>query len=120
MIIQEKDLDTQYRPGNTNHSADALSRNPVVESVVSSVVAETTTIGGEQCSDPPLQPLIDYLEKGTLPAVYAEARKLVISNEAFDIVDGVLYHEKPNSPGRWHGRRSRGGWGGLSRPTFSL
>ena len=25
----------------------------------------------------------------------------MISSEAFDIVDGVLYHEKPNSPGRW-------------------
>ena len=58
-------------------------------------------IGCEQRSDPALQPLIDYLEKGTLPAADAEARKLVISSEAFDIVDGVLYHEKPNSPGRW-------------------
>ena len=101
MIIQEMDLDIQYQPKNTNHSADALSRNPVVESVVSSVVAETMTIGCEQRSDPALQPLIDYLEKGTLPAVDAEARKLVTSSEAFDIVDGVLYHEKPNSPGRW-------------------
>ena len=45
--------------------------------------------------------LFDYLEKGTLPAGNAEARKLVINSEAFDIVDGVLYHEKPNSPGRW-------------------
>ena len=52
MIIQEMDLDIQYRPGNANHSADALSRDPVVESAVSSVVAETTTINCEQRSDP--------------------------------------------------------------------
>ena len=66
MIIQEMDLEIRYRPGNANHSAEAFSRNPVVESVVSSVVVETTTIGREQHSDPDLQPLIDYLEKGPL------------------------------------------------------
>ena len=51
-----------------------------MESVVSSVVAETTTMDCEQRSDPALQPLIDYLEKGTLPAGDAEARKLVINS----------------------------------------
>ena len=44
---------------------------------------------------------IDFLEKGTLPDNDAEARKLVITSEAFDFTDGLLYEESPNLPGCW-------------------
>ena len=99
MIIQEMDLDIRYRSGKSNCSADALSRNPVADAVVSCVVAETTELGLQQHSDPEFKALIDYLEKGSLTANDAEARKVIIRSEAFDLTDGILYHESPNSPG---------------------
>ena len=90
MIVQEMDLDIRYRSGKSNCSADALSRNPVADAVVSCVTAETTDFGLEQRSDSEFKPLIDYLEKGILPADDAAARKLVINSEAFDLTEGIL------------------------------
>lgn len=68
MIIQEMDLDIRHRAGKTNLSADALSRNPVPEAVVSAVEAVSTKYGEEQYRDPDFRPMFDYLKEGTLPA----------------------------------------------------
>ena len=127
MIIQEMDLHIQHRPGKSNASADALSRNPsspteTSKAQVNSTTTETTgeeersnsakdqqaeTITGKkmdaelQRSDPDLLQIIELLEGGTLPSDEKLARKLVLEQDQYDIIDGILHHENPTNPGYW-------------------
>ena len=55
----------------------------------------------EQYQDPDFKPIIDYLQKGVLPEDDKVARKIVLHNDNFDVIDGLLQHENPNFPGRW-------------------
>ena len=107
MVIQEMHLDIQHRAGKTNHGADALSRNPVpdneseeVAEVAASEAVESQ-YAEEQYGDQDFRPLIDYLKDGTLPSDDKEAKKVVLGSKFCDIMDGILYHENPNFPGRW-------------------
>ena len=45
--------------------------------------------------------MILYLADGTLPEDEKVARKVVLESRHFDLLDGVLHHENPHSPGRW-------------------
>ena len=101
MTIQEMDLDIKHRSGKSNLSADALSRNPVPEAVVAAVEVVSTEYREEQYQDPDFKPIIDYLQKGVLPEDDKVARKIVLHNDNFDVIDGLLQHENPNFPGRW-------------------
>ena len=99
LIIQEMDLDIRYRPGKANTSADTLSRLPVAS--VSGVVAALADLAADQRSDSDFKLIFAYLETGTLPEDDSEARKVALNIDAFDLVDGVLYHECATTPGRW-------------------
>lgn len=49
-------------------------------------------LAGEQCKDPSLAPLIDYLAEGTLPSDAAAARLVVAKAQSFSLIDKILYH----------------------------
>ena len=55
----------------------------------------------EQRSDPDLLSLIEYLETGKLPIEEQTSKKIVAESPKFDLIDGVLYFEYPNSPLKW-------------------
>ena len=118
LALQELDLNIIYRPGKTNANADALSRAPLVDNIVSTgknepqteaVVAATLTLqdsskSGEthleirQRQDPELKQIIDYCQDGVLPQDDRKARELTFSKSQFEVVDRVLYHvEKDKS-----------------------
>ena len=44
--------------------------------------------------------LVAYLQDGRLPDDEHAKRKVVLESQQFDVVDGVLYQENPNSSGR--------------------
>lgn len=78
LAIQEMNLTIKHRSGKKNTNADALSRNPVEVLAVSTecpcqtslppeIQQEVTRIVELQRSDQELTPMINYLEKGTLP-----------------------------------------------------
>ena len=99
LIIQEMDLETRYQPGKANASAGTLSRIPTAS--VASVVAASEDLGAAQRVDPDFRLVFDCLDKGTMPGDDSEARKVVLHSEAFDLMDGVLYHESSTTPGKW-------------------
>ena len=130
MIIQEMDLLIQHRPGKSNASADALSQNTSSRSITETSRAEinsttSDTIGEKENSnnvndqqaetssekdqevwklqknDPDLQQIIALIECGKLPADKKLARKLVLEQDQYDIIDGILHHENPANPGYW-------------------
>ena len=54
-----------------------------------------------QKSDSTLGDMFMYLLKGILPAEDKAACKVILESRHFDLLDGVLYHENPHTPGRW-------------------
>ena len=68
---------------------------------VSGVVAASADLAADQRSDSDFKLIFAYLETGTLPEDDSEARKVALNSDAFDLVDGVLYHEGATTPGRW-------------------
>ena len=54
-----------------------------------------------QKSCPELNPMFWYLADGTMPEHNKVARKIVLESRHFDLIDGLLHHENPHSPGKW-------------------
>ena len=54
-----------------------------------------------QMKDVDLQPYMKYHSHGLLPEDQKVAHKIVLESQHYDIIDGILYHENPNHPGRW-------------------
>ena len=54
-----------------------------------------------QYQDPNLQPMLTYLDKGSLPDDEKQAKQLLLERSRFDLIDGVLHYEDPKSPGQW-------------------
>ena len=116
----------KHRSGRSNAGADVLSRHPCDAVDVNAVVTDSadppgagTAANGElfELSDATQQRLKDlsnlqqscaelkcmywYLADGTLPEEEKLARKIVLEGHHFDILDGILHHENPHSPGKW-------------------
>ena len=122
MAIQELDLAIEYRPGNSNARADALSRYPqslldsplgktCADTVVAAIQAQEIsaksgeedsldTLAERQQADPTLNPVITYLETGELPSDDRLARELVLSRDLYSLEDGVLYRVMPDKTRR--------------------
>ena len=47
-----------------------------------------------QYNDLILKPLIDYLEKGTLPKLQREARRLILRSADYIVINSLLYHRR--------------------------
>ena len=106
-----------YRAGKENTNADALSRNPVslppkenVDSGAQVAIVDSTDItieellaappdspdrtldlAEEQRKDREILEIIAFLESGSLPEDEQKARKIVIQEPSFALVDGILY-----------------------------
>ena len=100
-------LELQYKPGNQNTAADALSRAPVrncdVRAVTTSDEEDGTLVRvcTEQKKDRELSQLINYLESKQLPEDAAESKVIVnAANHGYFVLDGVLYYESADTPGR--------------------
>ena len=42
-----------------------------------------------------------YHSHSLLPEDQKVAQKIVLESQHYDMIDGILYHENPNHPGRW-------------------
>ena len=100
-------LELKYKPGCQNTAADALSRAPVENCDVRTVAASDgqekvlIRVQAEQRKDSELFHLINYLEGKGLPEDMTEAKKVVsAANRGYFLVDGVLYYESTDTPGR--------------------
>ena len=47
-----------------------------------------------QYNDLILKPLINYLEKGTLPKLQREARRLILGSADYIVINSLLYHRR--------------------------
>ena len=114
LVLQELDLDIQYRPGKQNSVADALSCISLNTETNQDVTAETV--------EAPLQPtplidaivatlqmvsprsedecewsgLLTYLKTGKLPATDIDAKQLVLTFFNYSPMDGVFYYNQPD------------------------
>lgn len=53
-------------------------------------------ISVEQCKDPHLKAISDYLKDGILPKEDAESCQIIDQAYWYDLVDGILYYSKRN------------------------
>ena len=100
-------LELKYKPGSQNTAADALSRAPVQNCDVRAVTASDeedeilVRVRTEQQKDKELSQLISYLESKQLPEDAKESKTIVnAANHGYFMVDGVLYYEPADTPGR--------------------
>ena len=111
LAIQELDLHIHYRPGKKNMDADALSHSPfpipavedesmedVSQMMVAAVQMEEPmlkdgedSLGKSQRDDPGLAEIIHYLESNELPEDDQKARRLMLSHDQYEMLDGALY-----------------------------
>ena len=63
--------------------------------------SKDSEIGQLQRKDEEFAPIFRYLEDGILPNDEHKAKKLALEKSRFDVIDGVLYYENPDTPGCW-------------------
>ena len=93
LTLQGYGFTIQYRPGKDHDNADALSR-PVYTISQQSMLPQTSTdeLGNAQIRDDKLQPLIWYLQDGTLPKDTLTAEKILCQEGQYFLSDNnILY-----------------------------
>ena len=106
LSLQELDLHIHYRPGPKNSNADALSRYPTgspgdncpdVGQVAALEPDRVPAEGGDpgvamrQEADVTLALIRNFLRDGTLPAEEKAARKLLLDQSHYTLLDDILY-----------------------------
>ena len=112
LTLQELDFHIHYRPGPKNTNADALSRYLIrrsedVDMDVGEVAALFTdeataksgdpSIAARQEADATLRPIRSFLQDGTLPPEKEGARKLLLEQHQYALLDDILYRVLPDS-----------------------
>ena len=64
-------------------------------------VEEDHDISALQRKDPQFSSLITFLEKRELPDDQKLAKRIVLEQSQYDLIDNILYHENPINPGHW-------------------
>ena len=94
--LQEYNFHIEHRPGTHHTNADTMSRIPYHSEVQQAIAAldysSSEVIREQQLRDPLLQPIISYLETGTLPEDSSEARNIVASSSQYFMKNGFLSH----------------------------
>ena len=112
LTIQEMDITIKHRAGKKNVNADVLSRAPPLDSCTAQVDVDTGH-SIDQLTLPPMDEvrrlqeenssyaeMIAYLTRGDLPDDELASRKVVLESKQFQVIDGVLYHDKPVFPNK--------------------
>ena len=103
------------RLGKKNQNADTLSHNPV-DTTVNATVGALATIGGRvplvetisldmntiqslQQADQFLFLMLEYLKDEKLPLDGKKARRIVLENKYYGLLDSILHHESPTHTG---------------------
>ncbi len=97
--LMQYDLEIQYKTGKTNLNADALSRmyeSPKESACVNSVDVQGAELATEQKTDPDFQQIFAFLQSGELPSDDASARRVILSQNFFSLLDGMLYFVDSN------------------------
>ena len=113
-------LEIRHRTGKSNINVDALSRNPVPDQITTEAqVLQLTSLevppqqsdtsspepiedmSKLQRKDPKLHHIITLIESGKLPDDEKLVKKLVLEQDQYEIIDGILNHESPTNPGHW-------------------
>ena len=72
--------------------ADLLSQGPQSD--------QLTDFASEQCRDPDVVKIINFLEDGILPSDDRQAKKLALQGNQFVLVDNILYCIDPKNNGK--------------------
>ena len=65
------------------------------------IVEEDHDISALQRKDLQFSSLITFLEKGELPDNQKLAKRIVLEQSQYDLIDNILHHENPINPGHW-------------------
>ena len=127
LTVQELDLDIRHWSGKSNRVTDALSRNPVdvaevllfqsilsldpklqplppagnTEPAANFVGDAEVDIQQLQPQDSELVPIISYFEDGNLPEDDQLARRIVLENNHFTVIDGLLFFVDTQGSNNW-------------------
>ena len=98
--LQEYNFHIEHLPGKHHTNADTMSRIPYRSEVQQAIAAldhsSSDVIREQHIRDPLLQPIISYLETGTLPEDSSEARNIVASSSQyfmkteFSVIYGIV------------------------------
>ena len=67
---------------------------------MSEITVDMNDVAAEQRLWPDFCDIIKYIEEGVLPAEDDRARKIALTADQYDIIDGILYHlHQPRKPG---------------------
>ena len=78
-----------YDPPNDSISADPAGK--IVDTPVAAI-SDDIDIPNEQRQCPDFKDIIEYLETGTLTENDVAARRIVLDNEQYTLIDNTLHH----------------------------
>ena len=81
-------------------NSDQQNQSAVIIATVNAQISaedgEEFSLSERQVKDPTLEPWVQYLKEGVLPAEEVSAKKLLASKSSFVLIDNVLYHQEPD------------------------